>query len=581
MGRRSHRILSPLALLPWVLACSAAPQGARAPRDATTDEPEGAGPVKATETPQSERSPAPRADVLYAAHPAVPPAPASCVAGLVLPERAACPDARADLADALAQTGAARDAALSALERCDAFEAGLLRALRADLGPAECADVLVAAIVGEDAPAHEPVVSSAAHVALAPDVREALVGLGLAARLRRLAGAPPAAPAQHDKPTLEEYFKSALFPWIERQAGAIYAMASQGKELHGYAKGVVAVEAGNADMRFVEIARDAPIADEIAQYPEARDVYYATLDERLEPRKGRGSAAALVGLREMAHVGVRTSERVASARSLLSRAYGGRRVNALDTLLLPPVPAEQAKDATAAIASRVPTVYATALVGAASPSEHLVRAHLQMGMPTSLRREVETGAGGPVTQLLLGRALFEQGRTYFRAQDFQDAHQLLTRLLDRDPEVRATAPSTDTSLTKEQREEALLLRALSTALLAGPRDAAEMIARGPRFADALGNLIFLDGIAGSASPQAGRAAFNAAYLRELVVPPADPDAWRDLAARYGAAAERLSGPEARWAKERANACRDIEKTVRAELKSGNAAGPEPKGNSKN
>jgi len=478
------------------------------------------------------------------------------VQGAALPKRAVCQDPQADLAEALTESGSKRDAALALLEGCDAFEAGLIRALRADLGPAECADVLVSAVVGE------ATASSTPAPALAKDVQEALVGLGLAARLRRLAMDAPKAPVARDKATLELYYKESLFPWIEQQAAAIYVMAAQGKALHSYAKGLVAIEAGNADMRFVEVARSAPIAEEIAKFPEARDVYYATLDERLEPRKGRGSAAALVGLREMAQVGIRSSDRVTSARTLLSRAYGGRRVNALDSLLVSAVPAQPASDATDAIASHVPTVYATALVGRTTVTDHLVRAHLQMGLPTGLRREVEAGAGGGGAQFLLARALFEQGRTYFRAQDFQDASQLLTGLLDAESPSEGAAPA----LTPEQQQQAMLLRALCVALLAGPKDAAEMIAQGPRFADALGNLVLLDGMATSRGPEAGRAAFNAAYLRELVINPADPEAWGDLVQRYNAAATRLTGAEAKLAKDRAQACKDIERTVRSEAK---------------
>src|SRR5690606_31320124 len=314
-----------------------------------------------------------------------------------------------------------RDRALQELEACDAFQPGLIRELRADLASAVCADLLVLPVVGDAAkiPANVP-----------HDLREALVGLGLAARLARLAGTPPAPPKARDKDTLDLYYKEQLFPWIEAQAGAIYTMASQGKELRGYGRGLVAIEAGNADMRFVEIARDAPIAKEIESYPEARDLYYATLDERLEPRKARGSAAALVGMREFAQLGIRASERIASARALLSRAYGGRRVNALDTLLLPNLPAEKATDAASAIASQVPTVYTSALVGTLPITAELTRAHMQMGMPTGLRRAVEAGEGGALSQLYLARALFESGRTYFRAQDFQDANHILNRLLD-------------------------------------------------------------------------------------------------------------------------------------------------------
>src|SRR5690606_34864242 len=135
-------------------------------------------------------------------------------------------------------------------------------------------------------------------------------------------------------------------------------------------------------------------------------------------------------------------------------------------------------------------------------------------------------------------------------------NHILNRLLDGDA---------NNSLSAEQLEHAILLRALSVALLAGPKDAAEMIAQGPRFAEALGNLVPLDGLAAGTSEQAGRAAFNSAYLRELVIKPADPAAWAALSQAYDRAARQLKGDEARRAKDRARACQDIEKTVKAEL----------------
>ncbi len=556
MGRRKKIGGLGLILLPLHLACSpaATTQGAA---QAASDPPD-APPTREASNSDRELDERPRPDVLYAAHAAVPAPKESCRIGAPLPATQRCPEARADLAEALSLEEAPRDTALVALESCDLFEPGLIRALRADLGPAECADQLVVAIVGEQA------TKSGASQPLASDLREALVGLGLAARLRRLAGEPPQAPAEHDKEHLASYYANELFPWIEKQASAIYAMASQGKELHGYGKGLVAIEAGNADMRFVEIARNAPIAKEIAEYQEAKDLYYATLDEQLEPRKGRGSAAALVGMREFSNLGIRESERVDSARALLSRAYGGRRINALDTLIVPAVPPQKANDEKSAIASRVPTVYATALVGTAQPTPELLRAHLQMGMTTALRRAVESGDDVPAaSQLYLARALFEQGRTYFRAQDFQDAHQILNRVLDVTVDAPGEPPSA--GLDSAQRDEAVLLRALCVALLAGPKDAAEMIARGPRFADALGNLALLDSLAEGRTELAGRAGFDAAYLRELVVQPGDPEAWRDLQQRYARASTVLKGDEARWARDRAKACGAIEKTVREEL----------------
>lgn len=505
------------------------------------------------------------ADTLYTRAAAVPEAPSHCSSAGPLAESRSCVEAKSALAEALRLAPAESDLALARLESCSDFAPGVLRALRAELSPAECADGLVEAVVGEQAP-QQPTVSQ--------ELRETLVALGLGARLRRLAVDPPAAPESREKEALQAYFRDALFPWIERQASAIYSMASQGKQLRGYAKGIVAIESGNADMRFVEIARAAPIPREIESVPEARDVYYATLDESLEPRKARGTAAALVGLRAMAHEGVLQNERVELARQLLSRAYGGRRIDALDLLLLPELPELPAQSPEEVIASVVPTPYARALIGTKEPSPTLLRAHLRRGLPPALRRQTEAFSDPSASLLLLlARGLFERGRTYFRVEDFQDATRWTTRALEpREPpgpgeeadEARERKPSTpELPWTQEQVAHAALLRATSTALVAGPKDAAELIARGPRFAEQLGNLVFLEALASEDSERGGRAGFNAAYLKELVVPSGDAQAWADLAQRYESAASKLRGSERQRAKERADACRQIEREIRS------------------
>jgi hypothetical protein len=508
--------------------------------------PENAGPSSESAASPSSVQVVPAHSVLATAHGAVPARASTCRSGGKLPTRAQCVEPRENLAVALMMESEGRDDALRAIEHCDAYPAGLIRALRADLGVPECADALVEDVVGDEAESE-----------IAEDIRQTLVALGLAARLRRLAQDPPKAPTELVREKLEQYFQKDLFPWIGAQAEAIFAMATQGTKLTGYARGIVAIEAGNADMRFVEIARAAPLAHEIAEHQEAKDLYYATLDERLEPRKARGRNAALVGLREMAHLGVRASERVREARSLLSKVYGGRRINALDVLMVPDVEAQNADSPEAAIASRVPAPYAPSLVGPTKPTPLMVRAYMQTGMPAFVRTEVESTSGSDTLEvrILLARALFESGRTYFRAEDFQATDKLLSSVL-------ASSDASTDLLTRDQLEEVASLRALAIALSAGPQDATELIAKGPRFADALGNLSALDNIASEKTERAGRAGFNATYLRELVAPEGAPDYWADLGKRYLASGKKLKGNERKVAEERGRACLEIEKALR-------------------
>lgn len=429
----------------------------------------------------------------------------------------------------------ARDAELEGLEACNSWPPGALRALRAELADAECGDAVVADALSGSAPT------------MGSDVRETLLALALSARLRRLAADPPPPPAARDKAALEGYFKDTLFPWIAEQASAIHEVSRTGATLHGYAKGVVAIEAGMADMRFVEIARNVPIPREMEGDAELRDVYYASLDEALEPRKNRGRDAALVGLGHLAQVGVLRSPRLSAARVLLSRVYGAHRIDALDRLMLPPLPAASADAAPELeLVRRVPTYYVPLVVppvvrtDAAPDEASLFRAGLAQGVLPMLENELAARPKHEPTALLLAHARLELGRTYFRAEDFA----LVERKLQGYPS-----------------DEASFLRALATALRAGPRNAADLIQRGPRFADALGNLEALDGIAVSKSSFAGAAAFNAAYLRELVAPENEAGYWQDLAQRYKKAAQGLAGPQRKEAEASAKAAADTARAV--------------------
>lgn len=521
-------------------AASSAPPRTPAPAPDVAD---GSRDPSAPPPPQQDDLSLPPADA------AVPPPPALCASygsapsdvspaegggscdAAALAQALTAGEGSARTEEARADAALARDRALAALERCPAWPAATLRALRAELAPTECGDVLVEDQLTPGAEGR------------ARELDETLFALGLAARLRRLATHPPEPPEVHDKPTLEAYFQERLFPWIQEQSAAIHQLAERGARLRGYARGVVAVEAGMADMRFVEIARAAPIPQEMQDDPELRTVYYGTLDEALEPRKRRGRDAALAGLAELAEVGVLNDARLTAARTLLSSVYGGRRIDALDRLLLPGlVPMRVTDSVELTLAARVPAFYAPWFLPEPSgtPPEQLLRASLERGLPRHLRDDLRSRPLDDATALLLARGYVELGRAYFRAQDFAEAHRLL--------EGRGG-------------DEIDFHRALAMALMAGPRNAADMIARGPRFADALGNLGPLDALASSSSYLAGHAAYDAAYLRELVAPEESAAYWQDLAERYTAAAGKLGGDAESEARKRAAAARATSEAI--------------------
>jgi len=452
------------------------------------------------------------------------------------PACAADGDAGLDALDAALGSAdpAERDTKLAALEKCSAYPAGLVRALRAELAPAACGDALV-----------EPVLAARAQ-RLDVRVEDALIGIGLGARLSRLVHEPPRLEPPFRKERFRDFFKSKLAPWIAGQARAIHDIAAGGAKLHGYGEGVVAVEAGMADMRFVEVVRKVPLPDELAKDKAFADVYYGSLDQALEPRKDRGRDAALVGLKQLAAVGVLRDARVREARAMLSRLYGGRRIDALDGLMLPPLPPFKAHTRSERLAAGLPTFYADFVLAKADPTDPaLLRALLERGVPPSAQKRVDGAKADAPARQLYARFLVELGQTYWRSKDF------------------ARAASIAASATSAADNEPRLIAALAQALEDGPRDAAQMMLKGPFLPGGVGDIAALDRLSHSKSPLAGMAAFDAAYILQLVAPAkADSGYWKDLAKRYAAAARQLKGKPRARALDRAKAAKTTVKAIR-------------------
>jgi hypothetical protein len=466
---------------------------------------------------------------------AVPEPPADCARysqASNKPAHACSGEALARLDRAMGeQDPVKRDPTLAELELCAEFDPGLVAALRAELAPTECGDRLVA--------------ESARAERLTPAIRDTLVGLSLAAKLARLVRKPPELAPPHTKARVQDFIRGAMADWVTAEARAIGELGRRGARLTGYGKGIVAVEAGMADMRFVEVFRQVPLPEELGSDPELRDAYYSSLDQGLDPRKDRGRDAALVGLKMLADIGVIRERRVDQARALLSKLYNGRRVDALDGLLLPALPVVQPKTLEQRLAATLPTFYADYLLRSANPSDPaLLGALLGRGLPTSLRDKLDRSELAPEARLLWARGLFELGRTYWRAADFGRA--------------RAAALGRG-----EPGSDAKLLRALGLALEQGPKDAAQMMLRGP-LPQGVGNVSELDALGRARGEAAGMAAYDAAYIRELVPPTQkDPAFFRDLATRYQRALGLLKAPaQQKLARDRAEAAASTAKAVR-------------------
>jgi hypothetical protein len=430
---------------------------------------------------------------------------------------------------------AQRDGALASLEDCAHWPAGLVRALRVELAPAACGDAIV-----------EPFLER--RPLLSRDIEQALVGLALAARLRRLADDAPI-PAALDRSAYLAHFETVLRPWVLEQARAIQEVSLSAAALQGYGKAVAAVEAGMADMRFVEVARAVPLPDEMAADSEVRDEYYAELDASLEPRKARGRDAALVGLTEFAALGVLRHDSVVRARALLSQVYGGRRIDALDQLMLPALPRAPRRSLEERLAATLPTFYAETMLQELEPQEpSLLRALLERGIGPSVRAALTTGDLGASERVLFARALFDLGVLYWRASDFRAAAEQARAALLRNP---------------EDRDATELIAALASVLEAGPSNAAQMMLRGPLLPGTLAHVEPLEVLMAGASAYAGMARFNAAHLRSLVPPnPPDPGFWLELATSFSQAADALAEPALkRRALDRAEASNDTARAL--------------------
>jgi hypothetical protein len=461
--------------------------------------------------------------------PGLAPAPAMCAAWAARKgePRVKC----ADSASALSALDAAlavpdaekRDAALADLEACAGLPAGVARALRAENAPTGCAEALA-----------EPLLK-APPAAMNGLVYHALLGQAIASRLSRAAQNPPTLALPHDRARVLEFIRGPMHAWFEEQARAIEEVSQAAAELPYYGKGIAAVEAGVADLRLVEAAREAPIPDEFARDDELKNAYYGSLDQWLDPRKDRGRDAALAGLKELALVGVLHDARVDRARRMLSRLYGGRRLDALDVLLVPPLPKATPANVEERLAGALPTLYAGLLLDErAATRPGTLRMLLERGLPLPQRMALRGIALPADVAALYARGRVELGRTYWRAVDFDQAATLAAA-------ARATAPGDDTTF----------LLALALGLRNGPDDAADMMHEAPHtFPSA--QTAALDAVSGRSppGPLAGAAAFDAAVIAQLAAPEgAGPPYWAQVAARFHAAAALLADPAQRAAAE--------------------------------
>jgi tRNA U34 5-methylaminomethyl-2-thiouridine-forming methyltransferase MnmC len=413
-----------------------------------------------------------------------------------------------------------RDAALASLEACPEFAPGLLRALRAELVPVVCADLLT-----------EPLLA-APLVGQSRGITEVLEGLALGAKLARIPSTPPALPEDLDRAAYLSAFRLHLAPWFLEQANAIGELSRRGARLSSYAKAVVAVRAGLADLAFVEAARSLPLPKELAGSAELVEAYQLGLEDALAPRKERGRDALLVAFSIFSEWGILEDPRLREARSKLTTLYAGSRIDALSQLLLPELPATGPEQHEHRLAGALPTFYANELLPpelALSPAT--LDALTAQGLPPRHRARLESSALSMATLESYARLLVELGRRYFRPADFARARDLLL----------AARPTTEA-----ERDRFEHLAGIAEALQNGPRDTITLMLNGPLLPVGMGDTTRLDRLGTSRSSLAGHALFNAAHIRSIAHPAlAATQAWEGILRRFERASQLLLAPELR------------------------------------
>jgi len=443
-------------------------------------------------------------------------APAACAA---YASRTSATKDPVDAAKAFAEKDPARrDALLVAMGKQPSADPFAIAVMRADLAPPVCADaivdpLLVARATNTTGAKSAKSAKSAKPGTESPDLVRLAVGLSLAGKLARTAKAPPPMGAIRDKQKVKAFINGPLRSWLVAQSTAIELLSSGAAGLTGHARGVAAIEAGIAELRLVDEMRSAPVP--ATWDPELRSVYEAALDESLEPRKKRGRDAALVGMGDFARAGITVDGRLVRARALLSKLYGGRRIDALDALLLPP--AQPGSDA----APSVPTFWIDNVEPARADDPRFLSQGVTRAMRDRVRKLPEGSADG--LRGAYARARLDLGRVYWRRVDFVEA-----------------AHAAKGSSKPEDR----LVLAVSLALAQGPNGAAEMMRAETPASLSLQHTEALDALVAQGGPLAGMAAYDAAHLRALA-PPQGEEATsylKDVAARFRAAATLLVDP---------------------------------------
>ena len=250
----------------------------------------------------------------------------------------------------------------------------------------------------------------------------------------------------------------------------------------------------------------------------------------LDPRKDRGRDAVLVGLKQFAIVGALTDQRVLDARVSLSRHYGGRRIDALDALIVPALAPATPQSVDERLAAHLPTFYAGLVLDPqVAVTKNVFRFLAERGVPSTVRAALAAASDiSPEVRSLYARARLASAQLYWRAVDVDQAAALASGF-------GAARP-----------DDATLVLAIAIALRGGPDDAADMMRRVPRRRPAEADVAALDANREGIGERVGRALRRGARARVVLTPQGAPAThFQDVARRYHAAASALSDAKAK------------------------------------
>src|SRR5262249_26506659 len=159
-------------------------------------------------------------------------------------------------------------------------------------------------------------------------------------------------------------------------------------------------------------------------------------------------------------VGALRDARADRARVILSRAYGGRRIDALDVLLVPPMPALSPSTVEERLAIKLPTFYTRLVLPEGEAQKPAVlRAMAEQRLSVPHRIALKAAEITPEMRHVYAHARLDLGRRYWRSFDFDQAI------------VHAQAWPKD----RPRPDDLTMILALAIALRKGPEDAAAMI----------------------------------------------------------------------------------------------------------